>query len=328
MNTLALEYLLVTLLFFLFLQIYFKWAQKWNIVDVPNHRSQHSVVTLRGGGIVYPLAFLCFFLVWMLRSSESTQNYSIFGLGLLSVGAVSFWDDIRNLSGKARLIVHFFAVTLLLLFTGAFNVLPVGWVPLVYIIIIGILNAYNFMDGINGMTGLYSFLTLASLLCVNEIIIPFTDRNFIIYPMLASAVFLFFNFRRKARCFMGDVGSVGIAFWIVALLMLLILKSADLKWLLFLTVYGVETVFTILERLKLRENIFDAHRRHLYQLLANEKKVDHRVISLFYALMQLLINVIVIRFGGSLYILFPAILVTSAVTYLLIKYSVKKQLES
>lgn len=321
---------MVTGLFFAFLLIYFKMAKKWNIVDVPNHRSQHSGVTLRGGGIVYPFAFLCFLLVWVLRSSDVSQNFFVFGLGLLAVCSISFWDDIRNLSGKVRVLVHFFAVTLLLVFTGSFSILPLGMIPVVYILMIGILNAYNFMDGINGMTGLYSFVTLGSLLYVNEMIIHFTDTGFIVYPILATTVFLFFNFRKKAKCFMGDVGSIGIAFWVMTLLMLLILKSLELKWILFLMVYGIETVLTILERLKLKENIFDAHRRHLYQLLANEIKVDHRIISLFYAAVQIIINIIliIVTSQDTLAFISPVILGISVITYLVLKSRLKKYITS
>ena len=108
-----------------------------------------------------------------------------------------------------------------------------------YIVFIGIVNAYNFMDGINGITGLYSIAVLASLQYVNLTYGSFVHPDLIWYPMLASVVFLFFNFRKRARCFAGDVGSVAIAFWIVTLLLLLIVKTENLIWLGFLMVYGV-----------------------------------------------------------------------------------------
>lgn len=169
-------------------------------------------------------------------------------------------------------------------------------------------------------------MNLASLLFVNEKVAHFTDSRFIIYPLLASVVFLFFNFRKKARCFMGDVGSLGIAFWILALLGLLIIKTEEIKWILFLTVYGVETVLTIIERLKLKENIFDAHRRHLYQLLANEKKIDHRLISLSYAALQLLMNSLVIKLTAESWFLFAVIIISTIATYVLIKITLKENL--
>ena len=265
------EYIITAILLFLFLLVYFKIANKYDIIDKPNHRSAHTQITLRGGGIVFPVAFLLFFVssTWgklinlPLEEAAQTQNFLIFGLGLLVICAISFVDDILDLSRKIRLLFHFIAVTLLMIFLNAYGTLPIYWIPVFYILIIGILNAYNFMDGINGITGLYSLIILGSLLFINQNKVEFTATHFIIYPMLACSVFLFFNFRKKARCFMGDIGSLGIAYWAIALIGLLMMKTGELKWILFLTVYGIEVVFTILERLKLKENIFEAHRLQL-----------------------------------------------------------------
>lgn len=323
------EYLIIIAVLFALMLVYFRIADRYNIIDKPNHRSAHTEITLRGGGIIYPIAFLLFLASIFIFKDENliipSNHYLIFGAGLLSICTISFVDDIIDLSSKIRLVFHFIAVSLLLWFLNTFQVLPIWAIPILYILIIGILNAYNFMDGINGMSGLYSLVTLATLLFINKEKV-FTDNDFIIYPILASLVFLFFNFRKKAKCFMGDVGSMGIAFWVIALIGLLIFKTQDFRWLLLLTVYGAETVLTIIERLRLKENIFDAHRKHLYQLFANEKKVDHRLISIAYGLLQLIINVIVINSDFSSFLLALLILIPAAVLYLLIKNSVKKSL--
>ena len=184
------------------------------------------------------------------------------------------------------------------------------------------------MDGINGITGLYSLVALLSLLYVNQNMVSFVDRDFIIYPVLACLVFLFFNFRKKAKCFMGDIGSMGIAFWVVALIGLLMMKTGEIKWILFLAVYGVEVISTILERLKLKENIFEAHRRHLYQLFSNEKKVSHLVVSAIYAFLQLLINVIVILLDLPIWLIFASIIIPILIIYLVIKTNIKKEIQS
>lgn len=308
--------------------IYFRIADHYNIIDKPNHRSAHTVVTLRGGGVVYPLAFLLFVgsLLFSAPKILPFKSYLLFGAGLLIICVISFIDDILDLSSKLRLVFHFIAVTLLMWFIGVFTQLPIWAVPIIYVMIIGILNAYNFMDGINGMTGLYSLVILGSLLYVNYNIVEFVDERFIIFPVLASVVFLFFNFRKKAKCFMGDVGSMGIAFWVLALLGLLMIKTGQLKWILFLTVYGTEVVLTIIERLRLKENIFEAHRRHLYQLFANEKKNSHLVVSAVYALVQLVINIIIIKLDVSEWLVFAALVIPAVLIYLIIKLSVKKQL--
>ena len=318
-------YSVLTFICFVLEIAYFKIAYKYNIIDKPNHRSAHTDITLRGGGIIFPLIFLLFLGIIFFNGSNETsfQNYSIFGIGLLAISTISFIDDVLNLSSKIRLVFHFVSVTLLLYFVHVFELLPIWGIPILYIIIIGILNAYNFMDGINGMTGLYSLITLGSLLYINQRIVVFTDDQFIIYPIIASLVFLFFNFRKKAKCFMGDVGSMGIAFWLLALLGLLILKTQDIKYILFLTIYGVDVMFTILERLKLKENIFEAHRRHLYQLFSNEKKVSHLIISSVYAFIQLAINLFVISSNFQKFIIFALIIFPVSLIYILTKNYIK-----
>ncbi len=194
-----------------------------------------------------------------------------------------------------------------------------------FVIIIGTLNAYNFMDGINGMTGVYSLITLGSLAYINKDIVEFTDQNFIYYPILASLVFLFFNFRKKAKCFAGDVGSMGIGFWIIGLITLLIMRTGEYKYILLLSVYGMEVVLTIMERLSLKENIFEAHRRHLYQLFANEKKVSHLVISGVYAIIQVIVNIFLIYSDLPVWAIVLIIFIPLGILYVGLKVSLKKQ---
>ena len=323
------EYIIIIILLFALELIYFRIADKYNIIDKPNHRSAHTEITLRGGGVIFPIAFLLFLGSQLLHQNPITcpQNYLIFGLGMIVLCTISFIDDILDLSSKIRLVFHFISVTLLLYFINAFQLLPIWAIPILFIMIIGILNAYNFMDGINGMTGLYSLVVLGSLLYVNQNIIKFTDKNFIVYPILACLVFLFFNFRKKAKCFMGDIGSLGISFWVLGLLGLLIIKTQELKYLLFLTVYGVEVVLTILQRLKSKENIFEAHRRHLYQLFSNEKKISHLIVSSVYAFLQLLINITVILLDLPIWIIFVVIIIPSLILYIITKAKIEKQIK-
>ena len=316
------EYIIILIILFALMLIYFRIANKYNIIDKPNHRSAHTEITLRGGGIIYPIAYV----IYLLLDVKNFVGHWEFGVGLLLICTISFIDDVIDLSSKIRLVFHFISVTLLLYFLQAFQLLPIWSIPILYILIIGILNAYNFMDGINGMSGLYSLVILGSLLYINESVIQFTQQDFIIYPLLASLVFLFFNFRKKAKCFMGDVGSMGIAFWVIALVTLLIIETEQLKYILLLTVYGVEVTFTIMERLLLKENIFEAHRRHLYQLLANEKKVSHLVISTMYAFIQLVVNLFIINFEGSGISSFFIVITILSAMYLLTKRKIKKEL--
>lgn len=323
------EYLLITILLFVLELIYFKIADKYNIIDKPNHRSSHTQITLRGGGIIFPIVFILFLAKNLLFPENNFLitpfKYFIFGIGILSISLISFLDDIMDLSSKLRLIFHFVAVTLLIYFLGLFSNAPIWLIPIVYIFIIGVLNAYNFMDGINGITGVYSLVMLFTFYIINQYNFSFADKNFIVYPILASLVFLFFNFRKKAKCFAGDVGSMSIAFWVLALLGLLIIKTENFAYLLFIAVYGIEVIATIVQRIKLKENIFEAHRHHLYQLLVNQMKWSHLLVASIYGFWQLTINLFIVKFNlnfweGVFYLIIPTFLI-----YAVVKFSIFKK---
>ncbi|MBB6372542.1 MraY family glycosyltransferase [Chryseobacterium shigense] len=316
------EYILVTVILFISILIYFRIADQYNIIDKPNHRSAHTQITLRGGGIIFPVAFIVF---CCFNLQTAIEHYGSFGLGLLAICSISFIDDIKTLSNKIRLSVHLISVILLLYFTGAFVLMPFWVWPILFVVIIGTLNAYNFMDGINGMTGVYSLVTLLSLAYINKDVVEFTDNDFIIYPVLSCLVFLFFNFRKKAKCFAGDVGSMGIGFWVIGLIALLIMRTGEYKYILLLSIYGMEVVLTIIERILLKENIFEAHRRHLYQLFANERKVSHLVISSVYAVFQLLVNIFLIHSQLPVWAIILIIFIPAGGIYLGLKWSLKKQ---
>lgn len=313
------EYTILGIILSILMLLYFKVAERYNIVDKPNHRSAHTEITLRGGGVVFWFAALLYFL-------QHFEEHYLFFVGITSVSLVSFWDDIQSLPNKVRLITQFSAISLLLYILGVFAFVPVWGIVISYILAIGIINAYNFMDGINGITGLYTLIVLSSLLYVNVYVAVFTSFDFIVYPMVASVVFLFFNFRKKAKCFAGDVGSISIAFWIIFLLLQLILKTESLVWLLFLGVYGVETTATIIHRIYLKENIFEAHRWHLYQVLSNGYKVQHRIVAMIYATLQGLVTVVVIYGYLKLddFIIFALVLLPMLLIYSVKFYLLKK----
>ena len=317
------EYTILGILLMILMLLYFKVANKFNIIDKPNQRSSHSEITLRGGGIIFWFSALLYFV-------QHFQNNYFFFTGITLVSLVSFWDDIQNLSNKIRISVHFISITLIFYDLGLFNLFPLWGVIIAYVLAIGLINAYNFMDGINGITGLYTLVVMGSLLYVNTKIQLFTDGNFIKYAMIASLVFLFFNYRKKAKCFAGDVGSIAIAFWIIYLVLKLILITNSVIWLLFLAIYGVDAICTILHRLYLKQNIFEAHRLHLYQVLSNEYKIQHRLVSLYYALAQIVISVLVIYFYQKVqdlflfvFIITPLLLVYTLKFYLLNKNNLK-----
>ena len=281
-------YLLVIILLFFAELIYFRIADKYNIIDKPNERSSHTQITLRGGGIIYWVAALLYVLF------NPSENGWWFFSGITFMAGVSFWDDIKGLGQKIRLLFHLMAMSCAFYLANVYGVYLWWAIVIGYVVFTGIVNAYNFMDGVNGITGLYTLAVLLPMIYVNNRIQAFTDNNFLIFPLLASVVFLFFNFRRRAKCFAGDVGSVSIAFWVVTLLLLLIIKTQNLIWVGFLLVYGVDSVCTIAHRIYLRQNIMEAHRLHFYQILANECNTDHREVAMIYFIAQLICSILII----------------------------------
>ncbi len=274
-------YLLLFVLLLSFELLYFRIAKQFKIVDKPNARSSHKRCTLLGGGVVIYFGGLLYFLFF-------GQQYLWFFIGLSLISLISFADDIKSMSFKLRLLVHFVAILFLFYQLGLFQY-PMYILVFVLILSIGILNAYNFMDGINGITGAYSIVLISIIWYINNYLISFIDNNFLYTIFLALLIFNFFNFRKKAKCFAGDVGALSIAYILIFLIAMLIFKTSDFSYIIILLVYGIDTVLTIIHRIILKENIFHAHRKHIFQLMANELKIPHLLVSGFYAMLQLII---------------------------------------
>ncbi|WP_293912790.1 MULTISPECIES: MraY family glycosyltransferase [unclassified Sphingobacterium] len=313
-------YLLILIVLFATEIIYFKVADRFNIIDKPNQRSSHSTVTLRGGGVIFYVAILAYFLAFDF-------TYPWFFIGLTMITLISFLDDIFTLSNKIRLVVHFTSVLLMAyeldLFTMPWYFLLIG-----FIITVGVINAYNFMDGINGITAAYSLSIIALLWLVNQQI-SFIASDFLIFITMGVLVFTFFNFRTKAKCFAGDVGSVAIAYILMFVIGLLIIVTKKPIYILFLSVYGLDSVWTIIRRLYLRENIFEAHRSHLYQYLSNEGGINKLVVASAYAVLQFIIGLVAIVFSkctiAEQLLVTITLLISMSVVYLLIKkYFIKR----
>ncbi len=295
--------------------IYFKIANRYNIIDKPNARSSHNLITVRGGGIIFPIAaFLHYFCFGSI--------HLWFLVGLLIISIVSFVDDIIELNGKIRLIFHFSAIMMLFVNFSLFDLPFYAYLPLI-IGCIAAINAWNFMDGINGITGGYSLLTLATVIYLKDQILGFPSTGFTVSIALALLVFIFYNFRTQARCFAGDVGSVSIAFIILALMIKLIKSTENPNYILFILLYGLDSATTVFFRVLKRENILDPHRSHLYQFLANERAMPHNSVALIYIGVQLLINIFVILFKLESLTAFMYCLAIGTVVFLLIRFALE-----
>ncbi len=285
-------YLIIFVLLLVAELIYFKIADNFNIIDKPNERSSHSSVVLRGGGVIFSLAMMAWAIMMTVQGEWSVVIvYLPFLVGLLLVATVSFWDDVESLPDSVRLVVQFGAMALMFWSMGIIH-WNMWWIILVALIVcVGATNVINFMDGINGITAGYALAVLVPLMLLNNAV-EFITESYLVVAIIGVLVFCIFNFRPKgqAKCFAGDVGSIAIAFIMLYAIGRLVVLTQDVTYLIFLLVYGVDGCLTICHRILLHENLGEAHRKHAYQLMANELKVGHVKVSMLYMGIQLIVS--------------------------------------
>lgn len=311
-NIFSINNLVVSVILIAVLLIYFKIAVKYKIIDKPNQRSSHIKPTIRGGGIIFPITVIFFGL---LNSFELPY----FITAVVLSGIISFIDDVMDLPSSLRFGIHILAAVLLLYEANILSI-PIVLMICAFIFVVGVMNAFNFMDGINGITGFYSLAIVVPLMLTESDALIFKLESLI---LLALLIFLFFNARKKAVCFAGDVGSVTIAVIICFLITQRIIATNDYTYLAFLMLYLVDTGLTIIQRLKNGEKVLEAHRKHLFQVLSNELGNSHLKVTLIYAFLQLAINVFVINADIGV----PGLVVLFAIavaTYIIIKIRVLK----
>lgn len=270
--------------------VYFKIANHFNIIDKPNERSSHTKVVLRGGGIIFTIA------LWIWSIWNGFSEPWLLAAVTLAAG-ISFVDDIHSLPDSLRLVVQFAAMTMILWPVAMNSEFPI-WLRIAIlvaalIVSVGATNIFNFMDGINGITGGYALAMVIPLCLLNQKY-TFMDESLLVVMGLSLVVFSFFNYRTKARCFAGDVGSIGMALFLVFCLSRLIYVTGDVTWVVLYLLYGVDGVLTICHRIMLHENLGKAHRKHVFQLMANELKMPHVVVSTIYMVLQLIVSLIAI----------------------------------
>lgn len=315
--------------------IYFKVADHYNIIDKPNERSSHSTIVLRGGGVIFTIGML----VWVgLQGAHGdwsvVMDYLPFLVGLLIIAGVSFIDDVHSLPDSVRLVAQFLSMGLAawcMIQGSELMVLDWYWLVLIgiaaLIVFVGATNIINFMDGINGITAGYALAVLFPLFLLNnkEGGEPFILNSLLGVAILSVLVFCIFNFRPKgkAKCFAGDVGSIGIAFIMLFAIGKLIVQTGDLSYLVLLMIYGVDGVLTICHRIMLHENLGEAHRKHAYQLMCNELKIGHVKVSLLYMCMQMAVSLgfiyLIPDTVAAHWIYFVCAAVVLAVAYILFK---------
>ena len=292
------EYIVISVLLLAAELVYFKIADKCNIIDKPNERSSHTRIVLRGGGIIFTIALW----IWSIWTGF---EYPWMLAGVTLAAGISFVDDIHSLPDSLRLVTQFLSMFLVfqevgLLFGGASSLCGIGdWLVWGLVVLAALIvavagtNIYNFMDGINGITGGYALAMLIPLFLLNQKY-DFVNESLLIVIGLSLLVFCFFNFRKKAKCFAGDVGSIGIALILVFCVGRLMYVTGDVAWIVLYLWYGIDGMMTIFHRIMLHENLGQAHRKHAFQLMSNELKMAHTTVSLIYTIGQLVVSLIAI----------------------------------
>ena len=324
-------YIIIAVLLVVAELAYFKIADKCNIIDKPNERSSHSTIVLRGGGIIFSLSMIAWAVLMVVQGQNIMPNLP-FMAGLILIAGVSFIDDVHSLPDSVRLVAQFVAMALMFWSMGIMN-WDMWWiVPIALIVCVGATNIINFMDGINGITAGYALAMLVPLALLDSgfkiqdsSVSGFIEPSYLIVAILGVLVFSIFNFRPKgkAKCFAGDVGSIGIAFIILFAAGRLMIQTGDLTYFILILIYGVDGCLTICHRIMLHENLGEAHRKHAYQLMCNELKIGHVKISLLYMVLQLAVSLgfiyLIPNTPAAHWIYFISMCVVFAIAYVLFK---------
>ncbi|HTB80554.1 MAG TPA: glycosyltransferase family 4 protein [Opitutaceae bacterium] len=277
--------------------------RRFGVVDKPNARSSHDIPTVRGGGIVLVLVIL----VMMLWLAAGHQSYLV-GLAVIFFGlaAISFWDDLRSLSPTFRFGAQVIAVASALLWLKI--IVPsdgtmaaadhIVFFVISFVWMLGYMNAFNFMDGINGLAGGQALVTaLGTAILAHLAGLSWTHPALFLALVVAaaSAGLLPHNFPR-AKVFMGDVGSVSLGFLLAVITVWIACDTSWwlLPWLGLLHAnFVLDTGITMVRRVALGERWYEAHREHFYQRLIRAGQ-SHQKVTLSEMALQGVVMVLLI----------------------------------
>ena len=282
------------------LKLYFPFAEKKGMLAGVNHRSSHTKPVITGAGFIFYISYV-FYIISFVFSTWDAPWPLFIGISILAV--VSFIDDLKDLWFFIRLVVQILAVTLMLYqIYIEFSMEPFAMNASILIILaivglifsVGFVNLYNFMDGLNGMMVGITISALAVFALIDFFVVDFVDDLLLVYTAIPTLIFAFFNARRQAICFAGDVGAIVLGFVMVYMLVSLLMQTANVVYIFIFASIYLEAGMTVMQRLLAGQNIFKPHRIHLFQLLCNEHKHHHVKISAFYALNQLVFGAIIV----------------------------------
>ncbi len=306
------------------------YALKKNILDIPNERSSHSVVTPRGGGLAVAATFI-FALLFMAIFEIVSLNVAValVGGGLM-IAAIGWIDDKNSVSPRLRLVVHFLAAIWALYWLGGFTRMDIGFTTvhlgwagsvLAAVGIVWMINLYNFMDGIDGIAGTEA---ISVAICAGFLLFWSGSQGLAgVCIILALAVggFLVWNWP-PARIFMGDVGS-GFLGYVFAVLAIISDKSSSVPviiWLMLLGVFIADATITLFRRMARGEKLSQPHRTHVYQL-AVQAGYSHKQVTLVVLFINIMLGMAAVGAiqyrGYLLWIVLAAFILLTMVHFLL-----------
>lgn len=283
-------------------------GERLALLDMPNHRSSHRQATPKGGGLGILVAFVVSSMIFKI------PLFVWIPAAVLSL--VSFLDDKYEIGIWVRLSIQFSAAVVFLILLEisypiqSISILLFCKIAVLSIFVVGTANCYNFMDGINGIAGITGIVGFGLLGFYG--LITGKDYNYVLVCLTIVAAcigFLPFNFP-NARVFMGDIGSVLLGFLFACIIVLFAETLLEFVILVgFLFPFYADEAITAVERVFRREKLMQAHRSHLYQILANEYDIRHWKISLGYCGFQILVGICVwISSGYGLVVTFAVLL--------------------
>lgn len=335
----ALILIVSTIVGFILVELVRRWGLRRQVLDIPNERSSHTSPVPRAGGIGIVATVMGGYLAGSLIA-----GYPIswgFLIGGVLIAAVSFIDDLRDLPFYVRLFAHSIAAALLIADSGAITEisysvsgsavsLGILAVPLTFGAILWMINAYNFMDGIDGIAGLQALVAAAGWV-IFAAIFGDNEVKWLALSIGGSAIgFLVLNWS-PARIFMGDVGSAFLGFTFAAV-PLLALNTPNvprglvpLFALLVVFPFVFDTVFTFFRRLTNREKVWKAHRSHLYQRMVING-ASHASVTLLYGALAATTTLAVVGLmsASETAVAFVLLSVLTVSTILLLKASKKR----
>lgn len=292
-------FILITAVAYFGVEFVREWLMKRRVIDLPNERSSHSVPTPRGGGLIIVIITLAVALVSLFIAQEWKT-----GLVFVIVGSFVAWigwqDDIRSLSPKLRFLLQGLAAVVTILGFGYFEAVTIPLfgtlnlgiigIPITLLWIVGLINAYNFMDGIDGISGSVALTAALGWMLFLGVNGQFSSPLFWIALAIAASNLGFLGHNwSPARIFMGDVAStfLGFCFAVLPLLAADKVQDAFLLGVIVMWAYILDTFFTFVRRAMKRERVFSAHRSHVYQRLVISGYQVSSITSLYLLLTSL-----------------------------------------